>query len=99
IKSTVACPYQEHGVRVLATSEELPSVPLIVRKDAPKELIKAVTGALVKLNRSNPEYRKIMENWDVEYKYGFVPATASDYRDLTRMFKAIPNGCGTGCHK
>ena len=99
IKSTVAWPYKEHGVRVLATSEDLPSVPLIVGKDAPKELVRAITGALVKLNRRNPEYRQAMENWDVEYKYGFVPATAADYRAVARMFKAIPYGCGTGCHK
>ncbi|HEY6871688.1 MAG TPA: PhnD/SsuA/transferrin family substrate-binding protein [Geobacteraceae bacterium] len=99
VKSTVAWPYKEHGVRVLATSEELPSVPLLVGKNAPKELVQVITGALVKLNRRDPRYRRIMENWDVEYKYGFVPATAADYRDIARMFRAIPYGCGTGCHK
>jgi len=99
IKSTVADRYKKHGVRVLAASGELPSVPLIVRKDAPRELVKALTGALVKLDRNNPEHRKIMENWDLEYQFGFVPATAADYRDLIRMFKAVPNGCARGCHK
>lgn len=99
VKETVAERYMNHGLRVLAVSAALPSLPLVVRKDAPKEMIKAITDALVKLDRNNPEHRKIMESWDLEYKYGFVPATAADYRDLTRMFKAIPYGCGKGCHK
>lgn len=91
--------YKMYGLRVIATSEEIPSIPLIVRKDAPRELVKAITDALVKLDRNNPEHQKIMKNWDLEYQNGFVPATAADYRDLTRMFKSIPYGCGTGCHK
>lgn len=99
VKSTVAERYKNHGMRIIASSDDIPSIPLIVRKDAPKELVKAITDALVKLDRRNPEHRKIMENWDHEYKYGFVPATAADYRDIARLFKAIPLGCGTGCHK
>lgn len=99
VKDVVAEPYLNHGLRILAVSAALPSVPLVVGKDAPKELVKAIADALVKLDRRNPEHRKIMENWDLEYKHGFVPATADDYRDLARMFKAIPYGCGKGCHK
>ncbi len=99
IKSTVAERYSSRGMRVLAASDELPSVPVIVRKDAPRELVEAIAGALAKLDRRNPAHARIMENWDLEYRYGFVPAKVADYRDLTRMFKAIPNGCGTGCHK
>jgi phosphonate transport system substrate-binding protein len=98
VKDTVALRYKNHGLRVLAYSDELPSVPLVVRKDAPKELVTTITNALVKLDRNNPEHKKIMEKWDLEYKNGFVPASVADYRDLTRTFKAIPYGCGTGCH-
>ena len=99
IKSTAAERYKNRGVRVIATSEEIPSIALIVKKDTPKELIRAITDALVRLDRRNPEHRKIMENWDAEYKYGFVPASATDYQGLIRMFKAKPLGCTSGCHR
>lgn len=99
LKDTVAKQYDNRNFRVLASSDDLPSVPLIVRKDAPQELVKAVTEALTKLNRRNPEHRKLMDRLDVEYRYGFAPATAADYRELTRLFKAVPYGCATGCHR
>lgn len=99
VRDSVAKNYLKHGLRILAESDELPSIPLLVRKDAPRELVTAITEALVKLDRNNPDHQKIMKNWALEFKNGFVPATAADYRDLARKFKAIPYGCGTGCHK
>lgn len=99
VKEPTAIRFRQKGLRVLAYSNELPSIPLIVGKDAPKELVAAISAALVKLDRRNAEHRKTMESWDIEYQNGFVPATAADYRVLTRMFGNIPYGCGAGCHK
>lgn len=99
VKDVVAQNYMHHGLRVLASSAALPSIPLVVGKDAPREFTRAVVNALVRLDRRNPEHRRIMDNWGLEFKNGFVPATPADYRDLVRMFKAIPNGCGTSCHR
>ena len=99
IKDVVAKQYMKHGLRIIASSAELPSVPIVARRDTPKDVIRAVTDALVKLDRRNPAHRKIMENWDEEYKYGFVPAKREDYREIIRMYKSIPLGCGTGCHR
>lgn len=99
VKESTAIRYGKEGLRVLETSDDLPSIPLLVRRDAPPGLARAVTQALVKLDRSNPQHRKIMEGWDLEYQQGFVPAKASDYRELLGLFKAKPYGCGTGCHK
>ena len=98
IKDVVARNHINHGLRVLASSAALPSIPLVVGKNTPRELTRAVVDALTRLDRRNPEHRKIMDNWDREFKYGFIPAKAADYRNLIRMFKAIPYGCGTGCH-
>jgi phosphonate transport system substrate-binding protein len=99
VKESTAIRYQKKGLRIVAYSEELPSIPLVVRQGTPRKLTDAITTALVKLVRSNPEHQKIMKNWDLEYINGFVPATAADYRNLMGMFKKIPYGCGTGCHK
>lgn len=99
VRDAVADNFLKHGLRIIAASEELPSIPLVVRKNAPREQVKAISDALVKLDRNNPEHRKLMKKWGSEFKNGFVPATAADYRELARLFKSIPYGCGTGCHK
>ena len=99
VKESTALRYSEKGLRVVYRSENLPSIPMIARRDAPPGLAAAITAALVGLDRRKPEHRKIVEGWDLEYQQGFVPATAADYRELTSMFMARPFGCGSGCHK
>jgi phosphonate transport system substrate-binding protein len=99
VKDVIANKYMSHGLRVLAYSNFLPSVPFVVRKEAPPEFIKAVKQALLKLDRNNPEHKKIMANWDDEFKYGFADANSDDYRMIFSMIRDIPAGCGYGCHK
>lgn len=99
VKSTVADHYRHHGLRVIASSEDLPSVPLLMRKDVPKEVVTAVTRALVKLDARKPADRKLMASWDNEYRHGFVPANAAEYQGVMQKFRRIPYGCGRGCHK
>lgn len=99
VKESAAIRYEAEGLRVLQYSEDLPSIPLLVRRDAPAGLARAVTAALTRLDRNNPQHRKIMAGWDVEYQQGFVPAKAADYRELLGLFQAKPHGCGTRCHR
>lgn len=99
VKESTAIYLKNSGLQILSCSDELPSIPLIARHNAPKELVKEITAALVKLDRRNPADRKMMESWSNEYQNGFVPAVAADYWALTTMFKNIPYGCGNGCHK
>ena len=99
VKDVVAEKYKSHGLRILAWSAPIPSVPLVVRKDAPPGLIKTLTAALLKLDITNPEHQKMMQTWDDEFRYGFAPATKGDYQGIFRMIRDIPHGCGIGCHK
>lgn len=99
VKESAAIRYEAEGLRVLQYSQDIPSIPLLVRRDAPAGLARAVTDALTKLDRNNPQHRRIMESWDLEYQQGFVPARAADYRELLGLFQAKPYGCGTGCHR
>ena len=99
VKDVIAKKYLSHGLRVLAYSAPLPSVPLVVRKEAPPEFIKAVKKALLKLDRNNPEHKAVMANWDDEFKYGFGEADVSDYRRIFSMIRDIPTGCGYRCHR
>ncbi|OGU08012.1 MAG: phosphonate ABC transporter substrate-binding protein [Geobacteraceae bacterium GWC2_58_44] len=99
VKDVVAEKYQSHGLRILAWSAPIPSVPLVVRKDTPPAVVRALTTALLKLDRSNPKHQAIMKTWDDEFCYGFAPAAIEDYRGIFRMIRDIPHGCGIGCHR
>lgn len=99
VKDVIAHKYMSHGLRVLAYSDPLPSVPFVVRKEASPEFIRSVKQALLKLDRNNPEHKKIMDTWDDEFKYGFAEANSADYRKIFDMIRDIPKGCGYRCHK
>ena len=99
VKDVVAQKYMRYGLRVLAWSEPIPSVPIVMRADTPPGLAKAVSDALLRLDRNNPQHRRIMENWDDEFKNGFARATIADYRGIFGMIREIPHGCGVGCHR
>lgn len=99
VKDVVAEKYKPHGLRILAWSKPIPAVPLVVRRDTPPEVVQAITRALLKLDRTNPRHKAIMKNWDDEFNNGFAIARQQDYADIFRMIRAIPTGCGVGCHK
>lgn len=99
VKDVVAEKYKSHGLRILAWSAPIPAVPLVVRKDAPPDVVRSLTAALLKLDRNNPAHQKMMQTWDDEFRYGFAPASKDDYQGIFRMIKDIPLGCGIGCHK
>lgn len=99
VKDVVAEKYKSHGLRILAWSTPIPSVPLVVRPDTPPGVIKALTAALLKLDRNNPGHQAVMKTWDDEFRYGFAPADIADYRGIFRMIREIPKGCGVGCHR
>lgn len=99
VKESTAVRFRDKGLRVVGYSEELPAIPLVARKDVPREMVAAVAAALVKLDRRNPQHQKIMDQWDAEYRNGFVPATAADYKGVSTMFRKRAYGCSTACHK
>jgi phosphonate transport system substrate-binding protein len=98
VKDVVAEKYKSHGLRILAWSAPIPAVPLVVRQDAPPDVVRTLTTALLKLDRNNPADAKMMQTWDDEFRYGFAPASKNDYRGIFRMIRDIPHGCGIGCH-
>ena len=60
-----------------------------MRADVSPELVKAIKKALLSLNYKNSEHRKMMEQWDEEFRYGFVEATDSDYDSIRMMIKYL----------
>lgn len=94
----VAEKYAHLGLRILASSHPLPSLPILVRKDASRELVRTVSSALLNLDRNNPRHEETMKQWDPGLRYGFTNARTSDYQQVIRMYRSIPAGCGQRCH-
>jgi phosphonate transport system substrate-binding protein len=98
VKDVVAYRYQKSGLRVLARSAPIPSVPIVVRRDAPQELVAALSKALLAIDPVDPQHKKMLANWDPEFRNGFVPASTEDYRPILQMLENISGGCGKLCH-
>jgi len=98
VKDVVAYRYQQHGLRFLACSDPIPSVPIVVRENAPEQLVSSVTKALLKIDPTDPAMRAMLDTWDPEFANGFVPADLDDYQKIFDLMQAVPGGCGSRCH-
>lgn len=79
---SVATKFKNRGLKVISVSDPIPGLPIVVRADVPHEVVNAIKKALLSLDYTNPEHRKIMEQWDEEFRYGFAEAEDSDYNSI-----------------
>lgn len=98
VKDVLAQHYQSHGLRLLASSDPIPSVPIVVRPDTPPQLIAEVRQALLAIDPADSRMAALMEAWDPEFRHGFVPASLNDYQNIIEMMDAVRFGCGVRCH-
>ncbi len=89
IMDTTADIYKDKGLKFIFISEPIPALPIVVRMDAPVELINAVKKALLKINPSNPLHKDMLEEWGEEIRYGFVEAKDSDYDEIEGIIKYL----------
>ncbi|NCO83112.1 MAG: phosphonate ABC transporter substrate-binding protein [Nitrospirae bacterium CG_4_10_14_3_um_filter_44_29] len=82
---SVASKFKNRGLKVISVSDPIPGLPIVVRADVPDAVVSAIKKALLALDYNNPEHRKIMEQWDEEFRYGFAEAKDSDYDSIRRM--------------
>jgi phosphonate transport system substrate-binding protein len=98
VKDVVANKYKIKGLKFIFYSDPIPSVPIVVRKDTPPEVVEAIKKAFLAIDINDPDTKKMMESWDPEFRNGFVEASDADYEGVRKMFNEIPRGCGNGCH-
>ena len=98
VKDVVAQRYLKHGLRFLASSAPIPSVPIVVRKDTPAALIEEIKRALLAIDATDRAMVERMQNWDPEFRYGFTEATIDDYRQIIEIMEGVSEGCGVRCH-
>lgn len=97
ISLSTALRYQPHGLRIIATSDPIPTGPVVVSPKAPYLLTRKVQQALLALSE-NEEGRKVLAKLDPDLQGGFVAASDADYAGIRRMINDVPLTCGKACH-
>ena len=90
VKDVVAYQHEKEGLRFIYITDAIPTVPIVVREDAPAELVMAVKAALLKIDPRDQNDKTKMVQWDEEFKYGFIEAKDSDYDAIRKILQSIP---------
>ncbi len=90
VKDIIAYKYQKDGLRFIFMTDPIPTVPIVVRMNAPQGMVKSVRTALLNLNPKDPNHQKKMTQWDEEFKYGFTEVSDSDYDPIRRILRTMP---------
>lgn len=97
IRLSTAERYVPYGLKIVATSDPIPTGPVVVSPHASYEAVQKVQRAL--LNMVDDEKgKKILAKLDPDLQGGFVAASDADYVGIRQMINAVPTGCGKGCH-
>jgi phosphonate transport system substrate-binding protein len=76
--------------KVLAYSNPIPTSPIIALSGNNSKAITQMVNSLLKINKDNPDRKKITKDWDNEFVYGFNKADDKDY-DIIRKLKKKNN--------
>ena len=97
IRLSTAERYTPYGLKIIATSDPIPTGPVVVSPQTPYPVVQKIQKALLKMS-DGEEGRKILSKLDPDLQGGFVAASDADYVGIRRMINAVPNTCGKGCH-
>ena len=89
--------YLPFGLKIIATSEPIPTGPVVVSPQAPPLVVRQVQQALLDLAET-PEGKKVLEKLDPDIQGGFIAASDADYADIRKMINDVPLTCGKSCH-
>jgi phosphonate transport system substrate-binding protein len=97
IRLSTAERYTPYGLKIIATSDPIPTGPVVVSPRTPYPVVQKIQKALLSMTDSE-EGRKILSKLDPDLQGGFVAASDADYSNIRQMINAVPNTCGKGCH-
>ncbi len=83
--------YEELGLRVIATSDPVPSSPVVSARGADPKMVEAVRRALLAVEAQG-KHRLLVRPWDQELAYGLMETKDADYeglRELVRRYGLI----------
>jgi len=81
VKDRVALEFKEKGIRIIQRSDSIPASPIVIHKKTAPEIAQAISEALLKIDIKQDAYKKLVQTWDPEFRYGFMTAAYRDYPD------------------
>ncbi len=97
IRLSIAEQYLRYGLKIIATSDPIPTGPVVVSPKTPYRLLRKVQKALLSMTQ-NSAGREVLKMLDVDLQGGFVAASDIDYVQIRQMINRVPLTCGKGCH-
>ncbi len=94
---TVAEQYLPYGLRIIATSDPIPTGPVVVSPKAPYLLVRKVQQALLAMS-GDEAGRAVLQKLDPDLQGGFIAASDADYAGIRKMINDVPATCGRECH-
>jgi phosphonate transport system substrate-binding protein len=97
IRLSTAERYEPYGLQIIATSEPIPTGPVVVSTHTPYDMTIRVQKALLGMS-TDKKGMTILAKLDPDLQGGFVAASDADYAGIRQKINAVPTGCGKGCH-
>lgn len=97
ISQSIAEQYLPYGLGVIATSDPIPTGPVVVSPKTPYPAVRMTQQALLDMAGSR-EGRQVLEKLDPDLQGGFIAASDADYADIRTMINDVPRTCGKECH-
>ncbi len=97
VRLSTAEQYLRYGLRIIATSDPIPTGPVVVSPKTPYDIMQKVQKALLSMTQST-QGRAILKRLDPDLQGGFVAASDADYTEIRQMINDVPLTCGKGCH-
>ncbi|SHO52236.1 phosphate/phosphite/phosphonate ABC transporter substrate-binding protein [Desulfopila aestuarii] len=97
LRQATAERYTMYGMRIIATSDPIPTGPVVAASQTPYPLIHSYQKALLELADNN-RGTAILQKLDLDMQGGFVTTSDADYFEIRNMINDVPTTCGKDCH-
>jgi phosphonate transport system substrate-binding protein len=97
IRLSTAERYSVHGLKIIATSDPIPTGPVVVSPKTPYLVLQKIQKALLGMS-SDEKGKSVLQKLDPDMQGGFVAASDADYFEIRNMINDVPKTCGIDCH-
>jgi phosphonate transport system substrate-binding protein len=97
IRLSTAERYSVHGLKIIATSDPIPTGPVVVSPKTPYLILQKIQKALLGMS-SDEKGKSVLQKLDPDMQGGFVAASDADYFEIRNMINDVPKTCGIDCH-